>query len=82
MYLGRTVFAQDMDCLPLCRFHTCVKRCDGNRKVKTFTGLDQLRVMAFGQLTYRESLRDVEACPRAMRALNAAWRLRCSAAWA
>ncbi len=66
MYLGRTVFAQVMDSLPLRRFHTCVKRYDGNRKVKSFTCLDQFRVMAFAQLTYRESLRDIEACLRAM----------------
>ena len=66
MYLGRTVFAQVMDSLPLRRFHTCVKRYDGNHKVKAFTCLDQFRVMAFAQLTYRESLRDIEACLRAM----------------
>jgi transposase len=66
MYLGRTVFAQVMDSLPLRRFHSCVKRYDGNHKVKTFTCLDQFRVMAFAQLTYRESLRDIEACLRAM----------------
>jgi len=66
MYLGRTVFAQVMDALPLRRFHTCVKRYDGNHKVKAFTCLDQFRVMAFAQLTYRESLRDIEACLRAM----------------
>jgi len=66
MYLGRTVFAQVMDSLPLRRFHSCVKRYDGDHKVKTFTCLDQFRVMAFAQLTYRESLRDIEACLRAM----------------
>jgi transposase len=66
MYVGRTVFAQIMDFLPLRRFHTCVKRYDGNHKVKTFMCLDQFRVMAFAQLTYRESLRDIEACLRAM----------------
>jgi hypothetical protein len=67
MYVGRTVFAQVMDSLPLRRFHTCVKRYDGNHKVKTFACLDQFRVMAFAQLTYRESLRDIAACLRAMR---------------
>jgi len=66
MYVGRTVFAQVMDSLPLRRFHTCVKRYEGNHKVKTFTCLDQFRVMVFAQLTYRESLRDIEACLRAM----------------
>lgn len=68
MYVGRTVFTQVMDSLPLRRFHTCVNRYDGNHKVKTFTCLDQFRVMAFAQLTYRESLRDIEACLRAMQA--------------
>lgn len=67
MYAGRTVFAQVMDGLPLRRFHTCVQRYGGDHKVKTFTCLDQFRVMAFAQLTYRESLRDIEACLRAMR---------------
>jgi hypothetical protein len=67
MYAGRTVFAQVMEGLPLRRFHTCVRRYGGNHKVKTFTCLDQFRVMAFAQLTYRESLRDIEACLRAMR---------------
>ena len=66
MYAGRTIFAQVMDALPLRRFHTCVRRYRGNHKVKQFTCLDQLRVMAFAQLTYRESLRDIEACLRAM----------------
>lgn len=66
MYVGRTVFAQVMESLPLRRFHTCVARYQGNHKVKTFTCLDQFRVMAFAQLTYRESLRDIEACLHAM----------------
>ena len=61
MYVGRTIYAQVMDALPLRRFHTCVKRYDGNRKIKTFTCLDQFRVMAFAQLTCRESLRDTWA---------------------
>jgi len=66
MYVGRTVFSQIMDSLPLRRFHTCVKRYGGNHKIKTFTCLDQFRVMAFAQLTHRESLRDIEACLRTM----------------
>jgi hypothetical protein len=48
------------------RFHTCVHRYQGNRKVHRFTCLDQFLCMAFAQLTYRESLRDIEACLRAM----------------
>ena len=66
MYTGQTVFSQVMEFLPLRRFHTCVKRYGGNHKVQRFTCLDQFFVMAFAQLTYRESLRDIEACLRAM----------------
>ena len=66
MYTGQTVFSQVMKFLPLRRFHTCVERYGGNHKVQRFTCLDQFLVMAFAQLTYRESLRDIEACLRAM----------------
>jgi hypothetical protein len=66
MYSGQTVFSQVMTLLPLRRFHTCVLRYGGNHKVKRFTCLDQFLVMAFAQLTYRESLRDIETCLRAM----------------
>lgn len=66
MYVGRTLFAQIMDSLPLRRFHTCVKRYRGDYKVQRFTCLDQFRVMAFAQLTCRESLRDIEVSLRAM----------------
>jgi len=65
MYAGQTVFSQVMAFLPL-RFHTCVKHFDGNHKVQRFTCLDQFLVMAFAQLTFRESLRDIEVCLRAM----------------
>jgi hypothetical protein len=54
-----------MDFLPWRRFDTCVRRYDGDRKVQTFCCLDQFRCMAFAQLTYRESLRDIEATLRA-----------------
>lgn len=64
MYTGKNVFSQVMDHLPLHIFHRCVKRYDGNRKVKKFKCLDQYYCMAFAQLTYRESLRDIEACLR------------------
>jgi hypothetical protein len=64
MYAGRIVFSQVMDFLPMRSFHTCVKRYDGNHKVHHFSCLDQFLVMAFAQLTYRESLRDIEACLR------------------
>ena len=68
MYTGSTIFSQLMDFLPWRRFQTCVDRYSGNYKVKAFTCADHFRVMAFAQLTYRESLRDIEACLRAMRA--------------
>jgi len=61
---GRYVFAQVMEHLPLSTFHRCVARYDGEHKVKRFTCLDQYLSMAFAQLTYRESLRDIEACLR------------------
>jgi hypothetical protein len=66
MYAGQTIFSQVLEYLPLRRFHTCVKRYRGNHKIHRFSCLDQFRVMAFAQLTYRESLRDIEACLRAM----------------
>jgi transposase len=62
MYLGKTLFAQLMDFLPWKTFHRIVDRCDGDRYVKSLTCADQFRVMAFAQLTYRESLRDIEIC--------------------
>jgi Domain of unknown function (DUF4372)/Transposase DDE domain len=64
MNIGRTVFAQIMDFIPLFQFRQCVTRYNGNYKVITFTCLDQFLCMAFAQLTYRESLRDIEACLR------------------
>jgi len=66
MPIEPTVFSQVMDFLPLHEFRKCVKRYRGNRNVQTFSCLDQFLCMAFAQLTYRESLRDIEACLRAM----------------
>jgi hypothetical protein len=66
MYSGRLVFSQLMDFLPMHRFRQCVKRYDGNRYMKSFSCLDQFLCMAFAQLSYRESLRDIESCLRAM----------------
>ncbi len=66
MNSGRTVFAQLMDFLPLHEFRKCVERYRGEHKVQSFTCLDQLLSMAFAQLTFRESLRDIETCLRAM----------------
>ena len=64
MNIGRTVFAQLMEFFPSYEFRKCVERHNGNYKVITFTCLDQFLCMAFAQLTYRESLRDIEACLR------------------
>jgi len=66
MYSGRTVFSQVMDFLPLEEFRKCVARYCGNYKVQSFSCLDQFLCMAFAQLTYRESLRDIESCLRSM----------------
>ena len=62
---GRTVFSQLMDFLPLHRFRPCVERYGGDYKVQSFTCLDQFLCLVFAQLTFRESLRDIEACLRA-----------------
>jgi len=67
MYTGTTIFSQLMQHLPWQHFHRCVARYRGNHKVKNFKCTDHFRVMSFAQLTYRESLRDIEACLRAMR---------------
>ena len=68
MNQGKLVFAQLMQHLPLTTFRRCVARYAGERKVKRFSCLDQFLCMAFAQLTYRESLRDIEACLRAQAA--------------
>jgi hypothetical protein len=62
---GQTGFAQLMKHLPLTTFRRCVARYGGHHKVKRFSCLDQYLSMAFAQLTYRESLRDIEASLRA-----------------
>ncbi len=66
MYTGKTVFSQIIDFLPMYEFRKCVKRYRGNYKLKSFSCLDQFLCMAFAQITYRESLRDIEACLRSM----------------
>ena len=63
---GRTVFSQLMEFVPIHEFRRCVKRYDGNRKVSSFSCWDQFLCMAFAQLTYRKSLRDIETCLRAL----------------
>jgi hypothetical protein len=62
MNTGKTLFAQLMDFLPWSTFSRIVSRYDGDRAVRTLSCAAQFRVMAFAQLTYRESLRDIEAC--------------------
>ena len=64
---GKLVFAQLMQHLPLTTFRRCVARYDGEFRVRSFSCLDQFLCMAFAQLTYRESLRDIEVCLRAQR---------------
>jgi len=59
---GQYVFSQLMDHMPLTTFRRCVARYNGERKVQHFSCLDQFRCLAFAQLTWRESLRDIEAC--------------------
>ena len=62
MNMGKTLFAQLMDFLPWSTFSRIVARYDGDRAVRSLSCTAQFRVMAFAQLTYRESLRDIEAC--------------------
>lgn len=66
MNQGRTIFSQVMQVFPHAEFQRCVERYDGDRRTKTFSCHDQFLVMAFAQLTFRESLRDIEVCLRAM----------------
>ena len=66
MPIGRTVFAQLMDLVPRRAFERCVARYPSQRRLRTFTCYDHLLCLAFAQLTYRESLRDIETCLRAL----------------
>ena len=68
MNSGKIVFSQIMEFLPLYEFSKCVKCYNGEYKVRSFSCMDQFLSMAFAQLTYRESLRDIESCLRSMRA--------------
>ena len=65
MNTGRTIFSQLMDFFPLHEFRQCVERYHGHYKIKSFSCWDQFLCLAFAQLTYRESLRDIQACLRA-----------------
>ncbi len=62
MYTGKTLFAQIMDFLPWSTFHRIVARYGGDHRIRIFRCTEQFRILAFAQLTYRESLRDIEAC--------------------
>jgi hypothetical protein len=67
MFSGKIVFAQLMEFVPMHVFRRCVITYQGNYNVRTFSCLDQFLCMAFAQLTYRESLRDIEACLRSQK---------------
>lgn len=66
MHSGRTVFSQLLDFLPKHQFDQCVRRYRGNHRIRTFSCFDQYLCMMFAQMTYRQSLRDIETCLRAM----------------
>jgi transposase len=66
MHSGRTVFSQLLDFLPKHQFDQCVRRYRGNHRIRTFSCFDQYLCMMFAQVTYRQSLRDIETCLRAM----------------
>ena len=66
MNQGQIVFSQIMDFLPIYEFRKCVRRYNGDYRVKNFTCWNQFLCLAFAQLTYRESLRDIESCLNSM----------------
>ena len=66
MHSGRIIFSQILDSLPRYEFNKCVQRYQGNYRTRKFSCYDQFLCMAFAQLTYRESLRDIETCLRAL----------------
>lgn len=76
MHASKLVFSQVMEFFPWRRFDTCVRRYSGDYKIETFLCSKQLRVMAFAQLTYRESLRDIETCLRAVKVKRYHMRIR------
>jgi hypothetical protein len=71
MYLGKMLFSQLMDFLPWKTFLRIVERYGGDHQVRTLSCAEQYRAMAFAQLTYRESLRDIETCLSVRRDLEA-----------
>lgn len=66
MNLGKTVFSQLMSLLPDYEFNKCVARYNGDYRIKKFTCKEHFMVMSFAQLTYRDSLQDIESCLQAM----------------
>jgi hypothetical protein len=66
MHSGRIVFSQILDFMPRYEFNKCVQRYQGNYRIRKLSCCDQFLCMAFAQLTYRESLRDIETCLRAL----------------
>ncbi|MBI2619239.1 MAG: DUF4372 domain-containing protein, partial [Ignavibacteriales bacterium] len=66
MHIGRTVFAQLMDFVPRHEFRRIVRQFKGEHRTRKLSCWDQFLCMAFAQLTYRESLRDIEACLRSL----------------
>lgn len=73
MNTGKTLFAQLMDFLPRTTFARYVARYSGDKGVRKLTCAEQFRAMAFAQLTYRESLRDIEACLSAQKPSAITW---------
>ena len=66
MHTGQSIFSQIMDFVPMYEFRKCVQRYHGNYKVRDFSCWNQFLCLAFAQLTYRESLRDIVCCLRSM----------------
>jgi len=66
MFTGQLIFSQLMEFLPRHDFNTCVRRYHGNRRLRNFSCRDQFLCLAFAQLTFRESLRDIQTCLRAV----------------
>ncbi|MFH1645252.1 MAG: IS4 family transposase [Candidatus Omnitrophota bacterium] len=67
MYTGKIIFSQIMNFFPLYEFNKSIQRYNGDKKIKSFSCMDQFLCMAFAQLTFRESLRDIEACLRSLK---------------
>lgn len=66
MYQGKIIFSKIMDYLPSYRFRQCVNKYNGNKSMRTFSCLDQYLRIAFAQITFRESLRDIECCLKSL----------------